>query len=106
MTLDFWIQLIEEQPSSILLIWLSVSVFVMYVIRHPAHQLFSLTLHSLRDFLRIISRSVTKLEKRLINRNRNVLLMQGRMGSERVIEREFQQVEKLIHRDLSGYPQL
>ena len=35
-----------------------------------------------------------------------MLLAQGQQHSERLIEREFQRVEALVHRDLSGYPSL
>jgi hypothetical protein len=42
----------------------------------------------------------------LVNRNKEVLLAAGRESVERLIEREFQRVDAVVKRDLSGYPAL
>lgn len=106
MMLDFWVNLIETQSNLTLLLWLSVLIIVMYVMRQPMHQLAIIVMRSFRHMLRLIVHGLKLAEKKLILRNRNVLLKQGRERSERNIEREFQQVEMLIHRDLSSYPLL
>jgi hypothetical protein len=53
-----------------------------------------------------MGRSVMLIERRLKQRNQEVLLAHGREATERYIEREFQRVEALVSRDLSGYPSL
>jgi len=106
MTLDFWTQLIDGQPALSALIWLSVLVLLMYVARQPAHQIILMVAQSVRNALRLMSRSVMLAEKLLKARNREVLMAQGQQHSEHFIEREFQRVEMLVNRDLSGYPSL
>ncbi len=106
MTLDFWINLIEGQPELSLLVWLSVLMLMMYIARQPAHQIIILLVRSLRNALRLVARSVMLAERQLRSRNREVLMAQGQEQEERFIEREFQRVETLVNRDLSGYPSL
>ncbi len=106
MTFDFWSHLIEGQPELSLFIWLSLLVIIMYVARQPAHQLILSLARSLRNALRLMAQSVMLAEKQLRSRNREVLLAQGQAHAERFIEREFQRVETLVNRDLSGYPSL
>ncbi|RDH81467.1 MAG: hypothetical protein DIZ80_15410 [endosymbiont of Galathealinum brachiosum] len=106
MTFDFWVSLIDGQPELSLLIWLSALVIVMYIARQPAHQMILLLARSLRNALRLMAQSVMLAERQLRSRNREVLLVQGQVHAERFIEREFQRVETLVNRDLSGYPSL
>lgn len=106
MTSDFWVNIIEGQPELSMLLWLGVLVVVMYVARQPAHQIILLLSRSLRNALRLMAQSVMLAEKQLRSRNREVLMSQGQEHAERFIEREFQRVEILVNRDLSGYPSL
>jgi len=106
MTLDFWTKLIEGQPALSVLVWLSVLVLLMYVARQPAHRIILVVARGIRNALRLMSRSVVLAEKHLRERNREVLMAQGLQHSEHFIEREFQRVELLVNRDLSGYPSL
>jgi hypothetical protein len=106
MSPDFWPGFFEGQPQLSLLFWLGVFIMLMYVARQPAHQLIILLMRSLRNALRLMAQSVMLAEKQLKARNREVLLAQGQALAERNIEREFQRVERLVNRDLSGYPSL
>jgi len=106
MTSDFWVNLIEGQPELSILIWVCILIIVMYIARQPAHQMILLLTRSLRNALRLMAQSVMIAEKQLKTRNREVLLSQGQEHAERFIEREFQRVEILVNRDLSGYPSL
>jgi len=106
MTFDYWLNLIEGQPNLSLLVLLSVLVIVMYIARQPAHQVILMLVRSLRNALRLMARSVMLAEKHLRVRNREVLLAQGQEHAERFIERQFQRIEILVNRDLSGYPSL
>ena len=56
--------------------------------------------------MRLSARAVMGAESRLNERNREVLLEQGREAVERVIEREFDRVDATVRRDLSEYPAL
>ncbi|MCW9047128.1 MAG: hypothetical protein OQK46_03535 [Gammaproteobacteria bacterium] len=106
MTSDFWVNLIKGQPELSMLIWVCILIIVMYIARQPAHQMILLLTRGLRNALRLMAQSVMIAEKQLKKRNREVLLAQGQEHAERFIEREFQRVEILVNRDLSGYPSL
>jgi len=106
MTFDFWANIIEGQAELSLLIWACILMIVMYIARQPAHQVIILMARSIRNVLRLMARSVMLAEKQLRSRNREVLMAQGQEHAERFIEREFQRVETLVNRDLSGYPSL
>jgi len=106
MTFEFWANIIEGQAELSLLIWACILMIVMYIARQPAHQVIILLARSIRNVLRLMARSVMLAEKQLRSRNREVLMAQGQEHAERFIEREFQRVETLVNRDLSGYPSL
>ena len=102
----FWTSLVPGQPAISIFIWLVILVILMYVARKPAHQMILVATHGMRNALKIMATSVWKGEEKLKLRNREVLLAHGREQVERYIEREFQRVETIINRDLSGYPTL
>ena len=106
MTSDWWNFWFPDQPAVSVLIWALIFIVVLYIARTPAHQAILAVTKGLRNALRIMARSVMVAESRLKRRNREVLLAHGREASERYIEREFQRVEALVSRDLSGYPSL
>ncbi|VAW61800.1 hypothetical protein MNBD_GAMMA08-1646 [hydrothermal vent metagenome] len=106
MTFDFWINTIEGQPALSVLIWVSLLIIVLYMARQPAHQVILLLARGVRNTLRLMAQSVMLAERQLKSRNREVLMAQGQKHAERFIEREFQRVETLVNRDLSGYPSL
>lgn len=87
-------------------IWLVLLVTVLYLGRQQAHHLFSTTGRAVFTALRLASRSVLKLEHRLSQRNRDVLMALGRTAAEKAIEREFTRVSTLVARDLAHYPSL
>ena len=105
MTSEFW-NIWPGQPALSVAVWVVLLIIFMYAGRRPAHlAIFSVT-QSIRNALRLMARSVMLGEQRLIRRNREVLLAHGREAMENQIEREFQRVEALVSRDLSGYPSL
>lgn len=106
MTFEFWTGLIDGRPVLSVLAWVCGLVVVMYLARVPAHQIILVSVRSIRNALRLMAQSIMLLEKQLRMRNREVLLAQGQEHAERLIEREFQRVETLVNRDLSGYPSL
>lgn len=106
MTSDFLYIWFPQQPAVSILIWAVLAIFLMYIARTPAHQALCGAARSLHNALRLIARSIMLAENQLRQRNREVLLAHGREAVERQIDREFQRVEALVSRDLSGYPSL
>ena len=96
----------SSQPGTSLAIWLAIVVAVLYLARQPAHMMLKTTGRSVYRFMRSAARAVAHIERQLINRNKEVILSQGREASEKVIEREFTRVSEIVAKDLSRYPAL
>jgi hypothetical protein len=94
----------SDSPGLSLVIWLVIVVIAMYLARSPAHQLIRSTSRTIRSGMRLAARSIHKMEERLAERNKEVILALGREASERVIEREFHRVNAVVARDLASYP--
>lgn len=78
----------------------------MYFARKPFHKAvyaFSLVLS---NALRLFAASVRQAEKKLVERNREVLMAEGLENAERLVEREFDRINAAVVRDLKGYPAL
>ncbi len=101
-TSSFWP---TSNPSVFILTILAVIV-LLYFAREPAHTSIRSFCRVIKNGLRLASFSVLRAEKRLITRNREVLLAEGLINVERDIEREFQRVDKVVDRDMQGYPSL
>jgi hypothetical protein len=56
--------------------------------------------------LRFASKSISRAETRLRERNREVLLAAGREAKERIVEREFDRVNETVRKDLANYSAL
>ena len=95
-----------DQPVLSAIILILVGMILMYFARHPAHTAIYALSVAIRKSLRLASKSVALAEQKLKERNREVLLAAGREACERYLEREFQRVETMVMRDLSGYPSL
>ena len=79
---------------------------LLYLARFPAHRAILALSRVLHNGLRLSARSVLLAEKRLNQRNREVLLASGREAAEHIIEREFERIDATIRRDLAEYPAL
>jgi hypothetical protein len=104
MSISEIITLWSENRALSLLIWTVLLVSAMYLARASAHQSISAAARSLRAALRMTATSLTALEGRMVKRNQQVILQAGQEATERSIEREFQRVNAIVERDLSGYP--
>lgn len=78
----------------------------MYLARRPFHRCMASFSRIVRNSLRLFATSVKLAEKRLNDRNRDVLLNAGRQHAERCVEREFERISAAVQRDLEGYPQV
>ncbi len=102
-------KLLNIWPHSPLLsafFWITVSVFLLYLARTPAHRsIYSLS-RVIHNGLRLLARSTRIAAAGVHSRNKEVLFNLGRESTEQIIIREFQRVDGVIKRDLSRYPML
>lgn len=96
----------SDQPGVSLAVWLAVLITLLYLARMPAHQMLKSTGRVIYRFMRGASRAVANIEHQAINRNKEVILAQGREATEKIIEREFIRVSEIVAKDLSRYPAL
>ena len=81
-------------------------VAALYLIRGTAHRTIHAAAHGLHRSFRIASKAVSRSEKNLATRNRDVLLAAGREAKERIIEREFDRINETVRKDLANYSSL
>lgn len=106
MSAEVWFVWMPSRPLLSVMIWLLLAVSLLYVARRPAQRSLRSLFAGVHNLLRLLARALMMMDRRLHQRNHEVLLAQGRIACERTIEREFHRVEKIIARDLSGYPSL
>jgi hypothetical protein len=100
--LNIW----PDSPVLSLITTFAVAVILLYLARSPVHRaIYSLT-RAIHSGMRLMARSLLIAEKKVVQRNREVLLTLGADVLERLIEREFHRVDTVVKRDLSGYPAL
>ncbi len=103
------VELLNIWPGAPLLsafFWITITVFMLYLARTPAHRsIYSLS-RVIHNGLRLLARSTRMAAEGVRTRNRDVLFNLGKESTERIIEREFQRVDDVIQRDLSSYPML
>lgn len=97
---------ITPWPAISVLLWCVLIIAVMYLARRTAHQAIRMAAGALSRSLRLASHSVVHAEKKLADRNREVLLAAGREAKERIVEREFDRVSDSVRKDLTNYPSL
>ena len=88
------------------LVLLLIAMIGLYAARTPMHGLIRATGHALGGPLRLGARWFFAAATELKERNKAVLLAQGRRETGQRIEREFERVGILVTRDLQGYPVL
>lgn len=74
--------------------------------RKPAHEAILSTSKILFYAFRLFSSSILLAEKKLKERNKEVLLDSGREASERIITREFERIDAFVKKDLAYFPSL
>lgn len=96
-------------PGSVLLsalIWFIILSFVLWAARTHAHRAIRSFGQVLHSAMRLTAAAIMRAEKRLLERNREVLLSQGREAAERIVEREFDRIDATVRKDLAEYPSL
>ncbi len=88
---------------SALLLFLLAALF-LYLARTPARAALLAAGDALYRSFRLAAVTLARGGEHLAQRNREVLLAQGREATERAIEREFQRVQSSVRKELSDYP--
>jgi len=89
-----------------MMIWIVLLLAALYFARKPFHRAVSSLSRIIHNAMRMTAASVRLAEKKLIQRNREVLMAAGRESAERLVEREFDRINAAVVRDLEGYPNL
>jgi hypothetical protein len=97
---------ITESPFLSVFIWIALLLTALYFARKPFHRAVMSFSKVIRNAMRFSSASVLNAEKRLIQRNREVLISGGMEHTERLIDREFDRINAAVARDLDAYPTL
>ena len=88
------------------LILVLIAMIGLYAARVPMHGIIRVAGYTLAGALRLASRWLFAAAAQMKERNKAVLLSQGRREVGQRIEREFERVGVLVTRDLQGYPVL
>lgn len=88
------------------MIWFVLLAMFLYIAREPAHKAILSFSRVVHNGMRLSANAITRTEKRMLMRNKDVLLAQGREASERIINREFERIDATVRRDLAEYPAL
>jgi len=106
MQLPDFMMIVSSSQGLSLLLWIVISVILLYMARIPAHEAILSVSKILFHAFRLFASSVLLAEKRLKERNKEVLLESGRSASERIIEREFERIDVFVKKDLAHFPSL
>ncbi len=88
------------------IIWVVLLAVLLYIARDPAHQAITSLSRTIHNSMRLSASAVARSENWMLQRNKDVLLAQGREAAERMIEREFERIDATVRRDLAEYPAL
>jgi hypothetical protein len=105
MTMNNWMIWPDNTVLSVLVLLL-IAMVVLYAARVPMHGLIRSLGHGLGGPLRLAARWLFGAAEEMKQRNKEVLLAQGRRETGQRIEREFERLGAVVRRDLQGYPTL
>ncbi len=88
------------------LVLVLIAMVGLYAVRAPMHGIIRTAAYALATALRLAARWLFAAAAAMKERNKAVLLAQGRREVGQRIEREFERVGILVTRDLQGYPVL
>jgi len=97
---------ITPWPVLSALLWIVLAVTTLFFARASAHKAIRASAATMHQSLRFASKSISRAETRLRQRNREVLLAAGREAKERIVEREFDRVNETVRKDLANYSSL
>lgn len=97
---------ITSNPFLSMLIWIALLLAALYFARKPFHRVIGAACKIIHNAMRLTAASVLSAEKRLVRRNREVLVAAGLEKAERMVEREFSRINTAVTRDLESFPHL
>jgi len=97
---------ITSSPALSILIWIIMFLLALYFARRPFHRAVMSFSKIIYNAMRFTAASVLSAEKRLVKRNREVMMAAGLENAERIVEREFDRISAAVARDLEGYPKV
>lgn len=96
----------SESVALSAIIWSAIIMLLTYLAREPMHNMIEAASAAAKSAFHQASEALMGAQKRLVERNDEVLIAAGREASEHVIEREFSRINTIVERDLSEYPTL
>ena len=97
---------ITSNPFLSMMIWIALLLAALYFARKPFHRAVGALGNIIHNAMRLTAASVLSAEKRLVRRNREVLMLAGLEKAERLMEREFSRINAAVVRDLEGFPNI
>jgi len=94
----------SDNPTVSVVIWATLIILAMYLGRQSGHKFITALTGLLNTAFKITSETLINFEEKIVKRNKQVILHEGKQATERMIEREFHRVNSLVALDLSGYP--
>jgi len=96
----------SESAALSAVIWSVIIMLLTYLAREPMHRMIEAVSSLAKSAFQQASESLMRAERRLAERNTEVLIAAGREASEHLIEREFERINKIVEADLAEYPTL
>ena len=97
---------ITPNPFLSMMIWIFLLLAALYFARIPFHRAVGSLAKIIHNAMRLTATSVLSAERKLAERNREVLMAAGLEKAERLVEREFDRINSAVVRDLASYPHL
>jgi hypothetical protein len=97
---------ITSNPFLSMMIWIVLLLAALYFARKPFHRTVGSLAKIIHNAMRLTATSVHSAERKLAQRNREVLMAAGLEKAERLVEREFDRINSAVVRDLASYPHL
>lgn len=97
---------ITSNPFLSMMIWIFLLLAALHFARRPFHRAVGGLGKIIHNAMRLAAAGVLSAEKRLVRRNREVLLSAGLEKAERLTEREFDRINAAVVRDLEGFPHI
>jgi hypothetical protein len=97
---------ITSNPFLSMMIWIVLLLATLYFARKPFHRSVGSLAKIIHNAMRLTAATVISAEKKLVRRNREVLMAAGLQKAERLVEREFDRITSAVVRDLANYPYL
>jgi len=97
---------ITSNPFLSMMIWIFLLLAALYFARRPFHRTVGALGKIIHNAMRLTAAGVLSAERKLVRRNREVLMAAGLEKAERLVEREFDRINTAVVRDLESFPNI